>query len=80
MMKEVLMSESFNSPKSFSPKMVSTMRAVLDLAVNRISPLHRTPATKAKMAEQILLAASDNMTDPDLLIAVAIEAGRQPAA
>jgi hypothetical protein len=48
--------------------------------MNRISPLHRTPATKAKMAEQILLAASDNMTDPDLLIAVAIEAGRQPAA
>jgi hypothetical protein len=60
--------------------MVSTMRAVLDVAVNRIRPSHRTPATKAKMAEQILLAVSDNTTDPDLLIAVAMEAGKQPAA
>jgi hypothetical protein len=73
------MSESFDSPKSFSPEMVSTMRAVLEVAVNRISPSCRTPGTKAKMAERILWAASNGVTDAAQLTEVAVENGKQPA-
>jgi phenylpyruvate tautomerase PptA (4-oxalocrotonate tautomerase family) len=40
---------------------------------------NRTPATKAKMAERILRAASDGLTDPAQLTAVAIKDGMKPA-
>ena len=46
------------SPSEFAPDLVSTMRSVLDAAVKQIDEAHRTPATKAKMAERILRAAS----------------------
>jgi phenylpyruvate tautomerase PptA (4-oxalocrotonate tautomerase family) len=43
-------------------------------AVDQIDVANRTPATKAKMAERILRAASDGVTDPVQLTAVAVEA------
>jgi hypothetical protein len=71
------------SPKiarsKFEPELVSTMRSALDAAVNQIVVANRTPATKAKMAQRILLAASDGVTDPEQLKAVAIEDGTRPA-
>ena len=67
------------SPSQFEPELVWTMRSVLDAAVDQIDVANRTPATKAKMAERILRAASDGITDPMMLTAIAIEDGMQPA-
>jgi hypothetical protein len=71
------------SPKiasfKFEPELVSTMRSVLDAAVDQIVVANRTPATKAKMAQRILRTAADGVTDRRQLMAVAIEEGRQPA-
>jgi len=67
------------STNRFEPELVSTMRSALDAAVDQIDIGHRTPATKAKMAQRILRAASDGITDPAELTAVAIEGGMQPA-
>jgi len=63
----------------FEPELVSIMRSVLESAVAQIDFGNRTPATKAKMAERILRAASDGITNPAELTAVAIEGGMQPA-
>jgi hypothetical protein len=63
----------------FEPELVSIMRSVLESAVAQIEVGNRTPATKAKMAERILRAASDGITNPAELTAVAIEGGMQPA-
>jgi hypothetical protein len=77
------MRKSSSSPKllpsEFKPEFVSTMRSVLDAAVDQIDVANRTPATKAKMAQRILRAASDGVTDRGELTAVAIEDGKQPA-
>ncbi|WP_082637790.1 hypothetical protein [Bradyrhizobium retamae] len=76
------MPDSSSSPKStnrFEPEFVSTMRSVLDAAIDQIDVANRTPATKAKMAQRILRAASDGVTDPATLTAVAIEDGMQQA-
>ena len=67
------------APSKFEPELVWTMRSVLDVAVEQIAVANRTPATKAKMAERILRAASDGVTDPVQLTAVAVEDGMQPA-
>ena len=67
------------SPTEFEPELVWTMRSVLDAAVDQIDVANRTPATKAKMAQRILRAASDGVTDPVQLTAVAVEDGKQPA-
>jgi hypothetical protein len=67
------------SPTQFEPELVWTMRSVLDSAVDQIDAANRTPATKAKMAERILRAASDGITDPMKLTAIAIEGGMQAA-
>jgi hypothetical protein len=67
------------SPTEFEPELVSTLRSVLDVAVDQIEKAHRTLATKAKMAERLLRAASDGVTDPVTLTEVAIEGGMQPA-
>jgi hypothetical protein len=66
-------------PSNFEPELISTMRSVLDAAVDQIDAANRTPATKAKMAERILRAASDGITDPMVLTAIAIEEGMQSA-
>jgi hypothetical protein len=66
-------------PSQFEPELVLTMRFLLHTAVDRIDPANRTSATKAKMAERILRAASDGVTDPMILTAIAIEDGMQPA-
>ena len=55
------------------------MRSILDAAVDQIHVGNRTAATKAKMAQRILLAASDGVTDPEQLKALAVEDGMQPA-
>src|ERR1700686_271852 len=68
------------SPSQFEPELVWTMRSVLDSAVDQIDAANRTPATIAKMAERILRAASDGITDPMTLTSIAIEDGMQPAA
>ena len=39
---------------------------------------NRTPATKAKMAERMLRIASEGITDPGHLMAIAVEEGRAP--
>jgi len=67
------------SPFEFEPELVSTLRSALDAAVDQIDVANRTPATKAKMAERILRAASDGVTDPLALTAVAVEDGIQAA-
>ena len=60
-------------PTEFGAELVTLMREVLDEAVERIDAEHRTPATKAKMAERIVRTASNGVTAPD---AVAVGRGR----
>ena len=67
-------------PTEFGAELVSLMRDVLDEAVERIDREHRTPATKAKMAERIVRTASSGVTEPDALLSAAVEEGREPAA
>jgi hypothetical protein len=67
-------------PASFSPESVAIMKAALDTVVHRIELSHRTPATKAKMAQRIVLTASEGITDLDALTSVAVDEGREPAA
>ena len=64
---------------NFGPELISTMRLVLDVAVEKIAVANRTPATKARMAQRILRAASEGVRDPIQLTAVAVEGGMQPA-
>ena len=66
-------------PSEFEPDFLLMLRSVLDSGVDQIDVSNRTPATKAKMAQRILRAASDGVTDPAQLKAVAIEDGKQPA-
>jgi hypothetical protein len=67
-------------PTEFGAELVSMMRTVLDEAIERIDREHRTPATKAKMAERIVRTASSGVTAPDQLLSAAVEEGREPAA
>ena len=67
------------SPSDFKPELVSLMRSVLDTATGQIEKAHQSPATKAKMAQRILLAASDGVTNAEELTAVAIAEGKRPA-
>ena len=68
------------SPTSFTPELVAVMKAALDTAVHRIDRSHQTPATKAKMAQRIVLTASEGVTDLHVLMSVAVDEGREPAA
>ena len=67
-------------PTEFGAELVALMREVLEEAVARIEVQHRTPATKAKMAERIVRTASNGVTTPDELLWAAVEEGREPAA
>jgi hypothetical protein len=64
---------------NFSPELISTMKAALDTAVHRIDLSHRTPATKAKMAQRIVTIASEGVTDAHALMSAAVDEGRVPA-
>jgi hypothetical protein len=67
-------------PTEFGTELVALMREVLEEAVARIDAEHRTPATKAKMAERIVRTASNGVTAADELLWAAVEEGREPAA
>jgi hypothetical protein len=67
-------------PASFSPELVAIMKAALDTAVHRIDRSHRTPATKAKMAERIVRTASEGVSDLHALMDAAVDEGHVPAA
>lgn len=67
-------------PANFSPELVTIMKSALDTAVDRIECSHRTPATKAKMAQRIVRTASEGVTDMHVLTSVAVDEGRVPAA
>ncbi|ETR75653.1 hypothetical protein X566_23525 [Afipia sp. P52-10] len=67
-------------PTEFGAELVSIMRNVLEEAVERINYENRTPATKAKMAERIVLTASSGVTARDQLLLAAVAEGREPAA
>ena len=67
-------------PTEFGAELVTLMRTVLDEAVERIDRQHRTPATKAKMAERIVRTASSGVTAPEALLSAAVAEGSEPAA
>jgi hypothetical protein len=67
-------------PTEFGAELVCLMREVLDEAIERIDQKHRTPATKAKMAERIVRTASSGVTAADQLLSAAVAEGREPAA
>ena len=67
-------------PANFSPEMLTRMRSALDTAVHQIDRSHRTPATKAKMAQRIVRTASEGTTDLHALMSAAVDEGRVPAA
>ena len=58
-------------PTNFSPELLALMKSVLDTAVHRIDRSHRTPATKAKMAQRIVRTASEGVTDFHALMSAA---------
>ena len=60
---------------AFAPDFVTTMRWALDAASNRVPVTSRTPATKAKMAQRIVMSAHEGITDAHQLVAAA-EIGR----
>ena len=66
-------------PAKFSPELVMLMRSALNTAVDRIDRSHRTPATKAKMAQRIVRTASEGVTDLQALTSAAVDEGRVPA-
>ena len=66
------------TPK-FDQEYIATLREVLDIAVEHIAERHRTPATKAKMAEIIVRSASEGVTDARDLVSHAVAAGADGA-
>jgi hypothetical protein len=67
------------TPANFSPELIAIMKSALDTAVHRIDQSHRTPATKAKMAQRIVATASEGVTDAHALTSAAVDEGRVPA-
>jgi hypothetical protein len=59
----------------FDADYVATLREVLDIAVGQIAEQHRTPATKAKMAQTIVQSASQGVTDAHDLVSEAVRVG-----
>lgn len=58
---------------------VTALRELLEIAVEQIAVQHRTPATKAKMAQSILHRARGGETDRRALLSHAVEAGADGA-
>lgn len=69
---------AMTQPK-FDPDYVATLREVLDIAVEQIAMEHRTPATKAMMAQIIVQNAARGITDATALVDDAVRAGAQGA-
>ncbi|MCP9625458.1 hypothetical protein NML43_00010 [Rhodopseudomonas palustris] len=69
---------AMNQPK-FDPDYVATLREVLDIAVEQIAMEHRTPATKAMMAQIIVQNAARGITDATALVNHAVRAGAHGA-
>jgi hypothetical protein len=67
-------------PVNLSSELVAIMKAALDAAFYQIDRSHRTPATKAKMAQRIVRTASEDVTDMHMLMCAAVDEGRVPAA
>ena len=67
-------------PTNFGPELVTLMKSALNTAVYQIDQKHRTPATKAKMAQRIVKSASEGTTELQSLIKIALGEGRVPAA
>jgi hypothetical protein len=67
-------------PQKFDAEYVAHLRELLDMAVEQIGPEHRTPATKARMAETLVRNASDGITDAHHLMNVAVRAGEDSPA
>jgi hypothetical protein len=61
-------------------ELVTIMKSALDAAVHWIERSHRTPATTAKMAQRIVRAASEGVTDLHISMIAAVDEGRVPAA
>jgi hypothetical protein len=64
---------------TFDIKFVLTMRSALDAAVEKIDMSYRTPGTKAKMAQRIVKAASEGVTNAAELMIAAIDEAKEPA-
>jgi hypothetical protein len=64
---------------AFAPDFVTTMRWALDAASDRVPLTSRTPATKAKMAQRIVMSAHEGITDVHQLVAAAVAEGMVPA-
>lgn len=68
-----------NPTPHFDVSYVATLRQVLDIAVEQIAVQHRTPATKAMMAETIVRQAAGGVTDAHDLVSHAVRAGANGA-
>lgn len=64
-------------PANFGPELVALMKQALERAARDVGP---SPATKAKMAERIVLTVAGGSTGYGTLVAAAIDEGRTPAA
>ncbi|ABE61972.1 conserved hypothetical protein [Nitrobacter hamburgensis X14] len=67
-------------PQKFDAEYVAHLRELLNIAVEQIGPEHRTPATKAKMAEALVRNAADGITDAHHLMDVTVRAGEDGTA
>jgi hypothetical protein len=69
-----------NMPQQkFDADYVATLRELLDIAVAQVKAEHRTPATKAMMAETIVRNAAEGVTDARDLVSSAVRAGAEGA-
>jgi hypothetical protein len=70
---------TINAQPYLDARSVAALRELLEIAVEQIAVQHRTPATKAKMAQTILHSARGGETDRHALLSHAVEAGADGA-
>ena len=70
---------TINAQPYFDARSVAALRELLEIAVEHIAVQHRTPATKAKMAQTILHSARGGETDRRALLHHAVQAGAEGA-
>ncbi|MCA6111596.1 hypothetical protein [Bradyrhizobium cenepequi] len=61
------------APKESGADLIATMRRLLDVAAAQVAERDPTPATKARMAQRIVQLTSEGVTDPEVLVAAAID-------